>query len=164
MANTRALTIRVEEWFRDYLRGQNRELIIEKGETDLKWGGQFECDAICKDKEGNVHSVYCLSTSEYLTAGGKGGSGKLNKIKGDILMLSGTYSPRKFLALIGKTMADKIISEQGIGRLPNDINVLYINLSKLNPDLYKLVLTVRKKSIKEVTPKGDKWLDGNVTG
>ncbi len=103
MANTSAYK-KIESWLRKaYLAQKYPGCHITHGPLKLKWGGKFEYDALVY-KSGTLLAAYCLSCSEYETVGGKGGAGKLQKIKSDILMMVGTDCPNLILAFSGKTM------------------------------------------------------------
>jgi hypothetical protein len=149
MANTTEYKKQIEAWFRDtYLPNKHPECSVQSGNVSLIWGGNFQYDALVY-KNDSLIAVYCLSCSEYRTAGGKGGSGKLNKIKGDILMMLGTTCPAKVLSFSGKTMMEKIQREQKNGRLPKEIQCEHIQLPEY---LSTIVQSVSAESVKEVTP------------
>ena len=149
MANTHEYKVQVEAWFRDdYLANKYPACEIKSGKVDLAGGGRFAYDGLVL-KNGKLQAVYCLSCSEYKTAGGKGGAGKFYKIQSDILKMVGTTCPIKVLAFTGKTMLAKVIMEQKNGRLPKDI---HCELVELPPELFKLVQKINAESVKEVTP------------
>ena len=149
MANTSDYKRMIETWFRDqYVSERHPGCEVRSGKVALTWGGKFEYDAVVY-KDGALVAVYCLSCSEYKTAGGKGGAGKLNKIKGDILMMLGTDCPMKVLAFTGKTMMEKVQSEQRNGRLPQAVACELVDLPGA---LSTLVQRVSAESVSEVTP------------
>lgn len=150
MANTNQYKVDVEKWFREeYLPTRHPGCTISTGTMPLTWGGKFAYDGIvrCDDK---IVAVYCLSCSEYKTDTGNGGSGKYNKIQGDILKMLGTDCPRKVLVFTGATMLEKVQSEQRRGRLPPDIQC---ELAILPQDLSTIVQQVSALSVREVTPE-----------
>jgi hypothetical protein len=153
MANTTEYKKLIEPWFRNtYLPNKHPGCTIQSGGVALTWGGKFEYDALVY-KNDTLIAVYCLSCSEYKTSGGKGGAGKLNKIRGDILMMLGTACPTKVLSFSGKTMLEKVEAEQKNGRLPKDIQCEHIRLPEY---LSTLVQAVSAQSVREVTPSGTK--------
>jgi len=149
MANTKAYKDKIEKWFRDeYLNQKYPGCEIRVGPMQLVWGGEFEYDGLVF-QDGELYAIYCLSCSEYKTAGGKGGAGKFNKIQADMLKMVGTECPTKVLAFTGSTMLSKVLAEQNSGRLPPDIQC---ELVKLPSDLSMLVQQISAESVKEVTP------------
>lgn len=149
MANTKAYKDKIETWFRaEYLNQKHPGCEIKVGPTQLIWGGAFEYDGLVF-QDGELQAVYCLSCSEYRTAGGKGGAGKFNKIQADMLKMVGTQCPTKVLAFTGLTMLSKVLAEQKRGRLPPDINCELVTLPS---DLSTLVQQISAESVTEVTP------------
>lgn len=149
MANTKAYKDKIETWFRnEYLQQKYPGCEIKAGPLQLVWGGQFEYDALVYQND-ELQAVYCLSCSEYITTGGKGGAGKFNKIQADMLKMVGTKCLTKVLAFTGSTMLSKVLFEQKNGRLPSDIKC---ELVELPFDLSTLVQEVSAASVKEVTP------------
>lgn len=151
MADTRKLKNQVEEWFRSELKKEYLHETVKKEKVRLIWDGEFEYDAVIRGKDKSINSVYLLSCSEFKTASGKGGMGKLHKIKSDILMMAGTDCPNKILVFTGKTMYEKIESEIEKGRLPRDIKIKF--LKNLPNDIKNLINNIVEESSKEVTPK-----------
>ena len=150
MANTQQYKVKIENWFRkEYLPKKHPGCEISTGPTQLKWGGTFAYDARVL-KNGKLQAVYCLSCSDYKTAGSNGGAGKFNKIQGDILKMVGTDCPKKVLVFTGRTMLAKVQAEQNHGRLPPDI---HCELATLPKNLSTLVRQIKAASVKEVTPK-----------
>ncbi len=141
---------KIETWFRaDYLARKYPDCRIDSGPIKLKWGGNFDYDALVYKRDGSLIAAYCLSCSEYKTTKGKGGSGKLQKIKGDVLMMLGTECPNLILAFTGKTMFKKVRSEQQGGRLPKEIQC---ELIELPDELSAIVQAVSAAAVSEVTP------------
>jgi hypothetical protein len=148
MADTTRIKKIIEKWYISKIQQKNKNLVVLKEKVKLKWGGYFECDVVVKSKN-RVLEVHCLSVSEYNTTTGKGGSGKLNKIKADALMLLGIDSPKKILAFTGKSMYDKIYTEVNNGRFPKEIILNLIDISK-NFEIKKIISDVRQHSIEEM--------------
>ena len=148
MADSTDIKKYIETWYREQLQKKNPNCVVLQEKVKLKWGGFFECDAVVKS--GNkIKEIHCLSISEYKTFSKNYGSGKLNKIRADALMLLGINCQKKVLAFTGKTMYDKINNDCKVGRFPNDIDILYIDLNK-NKKLLKLISNIVNNSIKEL--------------
>jgi hypothetical protein len=97
-------------------------------------------------------AVYCLSCSEYRTAGNNPGAGKFRKIQSDILMMNGTNCPRKVLTFTGKTMYEAVKKEQNNGRMPKDIEIEYLDLMAAKPEYSTLIQSISADCVAEVTP------------
>ncbi len=150
MANTEAYKKQVETWFLNELIGAYPKNTLSKGKVKLNWGGEFEYDIVIKNDAHDIEAVYCLSCSNYKTSSGKGGSGKLLKIKADAMMMLGTDVEKKVLAFTGKSMYDKIKSEQEKGRFPLDITLEYIDLQIRNNVLFDLVERTMDEASSEI--------------
>lgn len=149
MADTSKFKNIIEPWFRDeYLREKHPGAEIKQEKLSLIWGGHFEYDAVVY-QSGKVESVYLLSCSEYKTSNGKGGAGKFHKIKSDILMMLGTQAPNKVMAFLGKTMYQQFKTQQDMGRLPQDINCLFVEPTT---EISQLIHGIRGEAASEVTP------------
>lgn len=148
MADSTDIKKYIETWYREQLQKKNPNCVVLQEKVKLKWGGFFECDAVVKS--GNkIKEIHCLSISEYKTSTNNCGSGKLNKIRADALMLLGINCSKKVLAFTGETMYNKIMNECKNGRFPNEIDILYIDINK-NKKLKKLIYNVVNNSIKEL--------------
>lgn len=155
MANTHRLKSEIEPWFRSRFvaaRHPGREVRQEK--VALDWGGNFEFDAVVLN-EGTIEAVYLLSCSEYRTKTGKAGTGKLHKIKGDILMLLGAPTEERVLAFTGQSMFERVRKEQERGRIPRNVRLEWVELPH---DLARIVRSVGEQSVTEVSPTAK--LDG----
>jgi len=149
MADTTNLKKVIEPWFRDeYLQKQYPGAEIKQEQLDLSWGGKFEYDAVVYEK-GRLIAIYLLSCSEYKTKNGRSGAGKFHKIKSDILMMTGTNSPRKVMAFLGKTMFQQFESQQMAGRLPKDIQGELVKPSEI---ISKIICDIISKASSEVSP------------
>ncbi len=153
MANTNELKTTIESTisekilnrpeYKDYQKSHERTV-------KLIWGGQFEFDLVIEHNEDrSKRIVFCFSTSDYKTLSGKAGAGKLNKIKADILMMLGTEAEKKVLVFTGESMYQKIENEKTIGRLPKDIETLYLELDSNNQEV---VSNIKNVASQEVTP------------
>lgn len=149
MANTTKYKRIIEPWvIETVIKPRYHDAVITSGKVPLDWGGEFNFDAVVR-KDEKIEAVYLISCSEYKTQGGKGGAGKLQKIKADILMLLGTRAPKKVLIFTGITMKEKIEREQKSGRLPptEQIQIEYVNLSA---DMLTIVKGVSAEAVAEV--------------
>ncbi len=149
MANTRKITTIVEDWYRKNIQDESNEYRVLKEKVKLKWGGEFEFDAVVKDKNDNIIELHCLSIAEAKTETGNGGSGKFNKIKADALMLLGTECEHKILAFTGKTMYEKTKKEVQKGRFPNKIVLKFID-PKSDSEIDAIINKIRKESSDEL--------------
>ncbi|ELM0317004.1 hypothetical protein Q3053_003279 [Vibrio cholerae] len=149
MADTSKLKKVVEPWFRnEYLPRKYPGCVIVQEKLPLIWGGDFEYDAVVYDGD-DIVAVYLLSCSEYITRSGKGGAGKFQKIKADLLMLLGTKAPHKAMAFLGSTMFEHYLKQQNAGRLPQDIEPLLIEMPR---EINRIVLEIQSSASKEVAP------------
>ena len=149
MADTSKIKSIIEPWFRnEYLKKKHPGKVIKQENLDFVWGGKFEYDAVVYDS-GRITSVYLLSCSEYKTSTGKGGTGKFQKIKSDLLMMVGTNAPTKTMAFLGKTMYEQFKTQQQMGRLPQDIKCMLVESSD---EINQLILGIRGEASNEVSP------------
>ncbi|WP_009964221.1 hypothetical protein [Verrucomicrobium spinosum] len=149
MANTSDYEQKIEPWFRGgFVSERHPGAEILKESVRLKWGGFFEADAVVREN-GKIVAVYCLSCAEYLTHGGNPGAGKFNKIRADVLMLSGIETPVRCLVFTGRTMYDRVLKERSKGRLPQDILLAHLTLPQ---ELSTLVSSASARAVAEVTP------------
>jgi hypothetical protein len=149
MANTSNLKTIVETWYRETLQKTNPQYDFPLGrKVKLVWGGDFECDAVLK-LDNEIKEVHCLSTSDYKTITGKGGNGKVQKIKADALMLLGIQCSKKILAFTGNSMFVKIKQEQDSGRFPKEINLVFVDIQN-NQELKDIINKVKKDAIEEM--------------
>ncbi len=149
MADTSSLKNVIEPWFREeYLRKQYPGAEIRQDKVDLAWGGKFEYDAVVYE-QGILKAIYLLSSSEFKTKNGKGGSGKFHKIKSDTLMMLGAEAPKKVMAFLGESMYRQFKTQQELGRLPKEI---LCELVVPSHEIAQLVRGIRDKASSEVAP------------
>ncbi len=149
MANTSDYKNLIEPWFRsNYVALKHPEAEISQDKIGLKWGGLFEVDAVAR-RGATIDGVYCLSCAEYLTHGGKAGSGKFNKIRADVLMLLGVEVPVRCIVFTGRGMYERVVKEQNNGRLPQEITFDYLPLTEA---LSTVVSAASARAVAEVTP------------
>ncbi len=149
MTDTSKVKKVIEPWFRDnYLSQHYPGSIIAQEKIPLIWGGEFEYDAVVRH-DGEIVAVYLLSCSEYKTKQGKGGAGKFNKIKSDVLMMLGTSCQAKVMAFLGKTMFEQFNKQQEGGRLPSEIKCQLITPPA---EIQEIISGIRNEASSEVTP------------
>lgn len=134
MANAQRIKELVENWYRDKLAEKQTGNTVTQEKVNLIWGGKFEVDAVVKSNN-KIKEVHYLSVSEYKTAGNNSGSGKLQKIKADALMMMGIKCDKKVLAFLGETMYQKVKNEQDNGRFPKDIYLVYVEEIRENEEI-----------------------------
>ncbi len=149
MADTTNFKKIIEPWFRnEYLKQQYPDAEIRQEQLALMWGGKFEYDAVVYES-GKLTAVYLLSCSEYKTKNGRGGSGKFQKIKSDVLMMVGTEAPKKIMAFLGESMYQQFKSQQEAGRLPQNIQC---ELVEPSAEISRVIHNIRDEASTEVTP------------
>ncbi|HXF48985.1 MAG TPA: hypothetical protein VNL73_06125 [Verrucomicrobiae bacterium] len=147
MANTE-VQLEVEKWLRENWLPKQFGQKFYKKQRQLLSGGKFEFDAVSED--GNV--LVTISTSHAKTVSGKGGSGKLQKIRADalFLLLSGAQSP--VLVFTEQDMFDLCKKEHNKGRLPKNVDIRLVNDKEIPSDLRIQLLHARRSSSTEVSP------------
>ena len=142
-ANHRAEQWVVEKFLPKKFKGQT----FAKRNLTLKWGGQFEFDAVSPD--GRVVGV--VSTSAARTAGNKPAAGPIRKIKSDALyLLHAANAEKLFMAFTEVSLMQTFEKERDTGRFPPEIELL---LAPLPPDLQADVLSTRAVASLETSPK-----------
>lgn len=111
----------------------------------LSSGGSFDFDAVSQD--GSI--AVTISTSAALTAGGKRGSGKLQKIRADALFLLLAQAKRSVLVFTEPDMFRLCQKETQNGRLPASLELA---LAELPPELQARLAEARRKASAEVSP------------
>lgn len=145
MADTR-VQVEVERWVRDnWLPGTFEGQKFHQRQLQLSSGGRFAFDAVSDD--GSV--VVTVSTSGALTATGKRGSGKLQKIRADALFLLLSAAPRPVLVFTERDMFELCRKEAQNGRLPPNLGFL---LAEIPPNLEARLRVARLASSREVSP------------
>ena len=91
-----------------------------------------------------------ISTSGSRTSGGKHASGKLIKIRSDILFLMLVKASRRIVVLTEEDMYELCMKESLDGRVPHEIEFLH---AKLPEELAKNLDAARKKASAEVSPR-----------
>jgi len=111
----------------------------------LTSGGVFDFDAVSADKS----IVASISTSGARTVSGKNATGKLMKLRSDMLFLLLSNAPRKIIVLCELDM-HLLCQREGVnGRTPKEIEFFHAPL----PDELALKLAAaRKRGSDEVSP------------
>ena|SRR2546427_509476 len=112
----------------------------------LSPGGSFHFDGVSQDKS----IVVTISTSAAQTASGKPGSGKLQKIRADVLFLLLSEARRPVLVFTEPGMFRWCQEEKENGRLPSSLEVL---LAELPSELQVRLADARRKASVEVSPR-----------
>lgn len=159
MANTQTYKDRIEPWFRTEVMAWHPGCTVAPEQITLRWGGTFAYDAVVRDAQRSLVAVYLLSCSAYLTTGAKGGAGKYNKIRSDVLMMLGTDCPAKTLVFTEPCMLQHVLADQRRGRLPPDIRV---RLLQKTAEISALVASISATAVQEVTPSAVHEMDRNL--
>ena len=110
----------------------------------LTSGGRFKFDAVDADEK----IIASISTSAPKTAGGKPGSGKMHKLRADMLFLTMTTAQRRILILTERDMHERCQREKDEGRTPQEIEFLHAP----RPDnLARRIKASREAASKEVS-------------
>src|SRR3989338_9153096 len=116
MADTR-VQVEVEVWIRENWLPQIFGQKFRQKQLELTSGGKFVFDGV----SGDERVVATVSTSGALTALGKRGSGKLQKIRADALFLLLSGAPEAVLVFSEQDMYDLCRKEAEHGRLPRSL-------------------------------------------
>jgi len=88
----------------------------------LRSGGVFDFDAVSED-----HSIVAtISTSGARTSGGNHGSGKILKLRSDMLFLTMVDAKRRVMILTERDMCDRCEKEAAGGRVPKEIEFVCV--------------------------------------
>ena len=111
----------------------------------LSSGGVFDFDAVSADKA----IVASISTSGSRTARGKYATGKMMKLRSDMLYLLLSDAQRKVMVLCEEDMYSRCQLELTSGRLPKEIEFVHAPLPE---DLAMRLVAARKVGSDEVSP------------
>jgi hypothetical protein len=144
MADTR-VQLEIEDWVRENWMLQKFGQSFYRNRLKLSTGGVFDFDAVSEDKT----IAACISTSAAKTSGGKAGSGKLFKLRSDMLFLLLAEGLRKKLIILTDgTMHAACLKEASGKRIPQGIEFLLASI----PDPLQLrLIEARTAASKEVT-------------
>jgi hypothetical protein len=145
MADTR-VQLDVEDWVRREWLPKIFNQYFRQERLRLTTGGNFDFDAVSADDT----IVANISTSSATTAGGRRGSGKIQKLRADKLFLLMTQVEKRLIVLTERDMYELCQREKLNGRVPLEITFLHAELpGHLAASLQK----AKKTASKEVTPE-----------
>ncbi len=114
----------VAGWLREHWLSSKYRQAFTARRLLLSSGGTFEFDAVSQD--GKIAAT--ISTSQSLTAGGKQGSGKPQKIRADALFLLLAEVEEQILLFSEQDMFKLVEGEFERGRLPTNLKIMLANL------------------------------------
>ena len=145
MADT-SVQLQVEDWVRrEWLpKKYNQQFRPER--LRLSAGGVFDFDAVSSDNT----IVANISTSSGITSGGKNPSGKIQKLRADMLFLLMINADKRLIVLTEKSMYDLCLKEKANGRVPLEVDFV---LAELPASLSKSLQDAKAIASKEVSPR-----------
>lgn len=144
MANSR-YQLEVEQYLRVQYLPKKFGQDFHPARLMLSTGGTFDFDAVRVD--GNV--VVNISTSTGRTASGNFASGKVQKIRADMLFLLMAQARQRIILLTEEDMYQIFLSEKEKGRVPQKIEFLRAEIPAEIADPLKVA---RKLASDEVSP------------
>ena len=146
MADTR-LQLEVEKWVCSVVLPRKYGRTFAPKPVRLTPGGSFDFDAVSDD--GKI--VACISTSGWKTSSGKGGTGKVQKIRSDMFFLLLARGAKRRVAVFTEPdMAEFWQGEHAKGRLPKSIELLKVSVPGA---LDRRLRQARKRASREVGSK-----------
>lgn len=116
MADTR-IQLEVEDWVRRNWMQSQYGTRFSRERLRLRSGGVFDFDAVSDD-----HSIVAtISTSGARTSSGNYASGKVLKLRSDMLFLTMVDARRRIIVLTERDMCDECEKEFSAGRVPPEI-------------------------------------------
>lgn len=144
MADSR-IQLEIEKWIRDNFLPQKYHQQFTPRRLQLNTEGFFDFDAVSADDT----IVANISTSSYKTSGGKNGSGKIQKIRSDMLFLLMVPAKKRLIVFSEEDMFDYFMKEKQKGRVPNEVELIY---SPIPENLRSYLLDAKKIAAHEVSP------------
>lgn len=144
MADTRCQT-ECADWVRQEWMSQQFGQKFHRAQVRLTSGGEFDFDAVSADGE----IVASISTSSAQTAGRRRGTGKLMKIRSDMLFLLLAAPTRSLVILTEMDMFELCEKEKEGGRTPQNIDFYH---APLPPHLAARLKVAKQASSDEVSP------------
>jgi hypothetical protein len=144
MANSFVQLI-AENWIRDNWLPKEFGQSFQLMSLQLAPGGRFKFDAVSEDSSIIVN----ISTSSAKTARGKHGSGKIQKIRADMLLLLMAPADKRLIVLTEIDMFNFWEAEKRSGRVPVEIEFLHVELP---PDILDSLVQAQSTAADEVTP------------
>ncbi|MFN8434321.1 MAG: hypothetical protein U0V18_09880 [Anaerolineales bacterium] len=145
MADTR-VQLEVEDWVRREWLPSKFEQVFRRERLRLNSGGVFDFDAVSSDNT----IVANISTSSGITSGGKNPSGKIQKLRADMLFLLMVETDSRLIVLTEKSMYDLCLKEKSNGRVPHGIEFVLVELPEA---LSKSLHDAKSIASKEVAPR-----------
>jgi hypothetical protein len=143
MANSR-YQIEVEEYLRTHYLPRYFGQGFRVANLALSAGGTFEFDAVSNDGE----IVVCISTSTGRTVSGKFASGKVHKLRADMLFLLMAPAKQRLILLTEEDMYQICLSEKEKGRVPSEIEFIH---AEIPSELAEELKAARKLASEEVS-------------
>lgn len=142
MADTR-VQLEVEDWVRRNWMAEHFGARFSRERLPLRSGGVFDFDAVNED-----HTIVAtISTSGAKTSGGKYATGKILKLRSDMLFLTMVDAKRRIIVLTEHDMFDQCEKEVAGGRVPPEIEFICADLPvQLNDMLAKARLKASGES------------------
>ncbi|HUH96701.1 MAG TPA: hypothetical protein VLZ89_05040 [Anaerolineales bacterium] len=144
MADTR-IQLEAEDWVRREWLPEQYGQKFRRERLRLTSGGVFDFDAVSLDDS----IVVSISTSGASTSSGKGGVGKLMKLRADMLFLNLAEAKKRIIALTEHDMYELCQKEKRAGRVPLNIDFVY---AELPANLATRLKEARKIASSEVSP------------
>ncbi len=119
-----AVQRKIEKYIRDIWLPEKYQQSFKEEELRLLPGGRFKYNAVSAD--GRI--VASISTSKATTAGGSEASGKLHKLRSDMLFLIMTPAFKRLIVLTEKDMYERCLREAANGRVLNEIEFMHAEL------------------------------------
>ena len=145
MADTR-VQLEAEDWIRREWLPTKFNQQFRRERLRLNSEGVFDFDAVSSDNT----IVANISTSSGITSGGKNPSGKIQKLRADMLFLLMVKADRRLIVLTEKSMYDLCLKEKANGRVPSEIEFVLVELPE---SLAKSLQEVKSIASKEVSPR-----------
>ena len=138
MADTR-IQLEVEDWVRRNWMPTQYGMKFSRERLTLRSGGVFDFDAVSAD-----HSIVAtISTSGSKTSSGNHGSGKILKLRSDMLFLTMVNARLRIIILTEQDMCDQREKEAAGGRVPPEITFI---CAVIPDDLRKRLIAARTKA------------------
>jgi hypothetical protein len=147
MADTRC-QLECEDWVRQDWMPQRFGQKFHRDRVRLTSGGVFDFDAVSADGA----TIATISTSSAQTSGAKRGSGKLMKLRSDMLFLVLASPKRAIMIFTERDMFELCEKEKESGRAPRNIEFHH---APLPSDLAAKLLVAKRASSDEVSPRRD---------
>lgn len=147
MADTR-VQLEAEDWVRREWLPNKFNQQFRRERLRLSSGGVFDFDAVSSDNM----IVANISTSSGITSGGKNPSGKIQKLRADMLFLLMVKAEKRLIVLTEKGMYDLCLKEKGNGRVPLEVEFVLVELPE---SLAKSLQDAKSIASKEVSPRNN---------